>query len=524
MPTLVITNSNASNITVPIRDEFVIGIPPSSTQSYDLTDVDMEMVISLLLPLAGVTFAVHQITVPGATTSIGGYDTIQDEGSPLVKRAILNFIGAGVTAVDNPGSSSTDITIGGGGGGGGSPGGIPGQVQFNSAGSFGGDAGLTYVPGTDTLTSVNLVVTTALTMPNATVTFAKIQNAVASSKIVGSGASGIGLPYAELALGTNLSMSGATLNAASTNPGGTDTYVQFNDAGAFGGVASFAFNKVTGTITVSNAVVTTALTMPNSTVTLAKIQNAVASSKLLGSGASGSGAPYAELNLGTNLSMTGTTLNAASTSTNLTYTASPTDGTVFSDTGTDATIPLATGVNAGLESPAQFTKLAGIATGATVNTPFHAWAANEALMPAVDPAAPVIRNDHFLMAFSDSVIQALIFEGVVHLEYAGASLIFNVDWAAETAVVGNVTWGVEVERLAPGGQDLDSNGFASIVNASATTTSGTSGVLSRTTWTLTQAQADGITAGDGFRVRLTRRAGFDTLIGNAQFRSISITN
>jgi hypothetical protein len=53
--------------------------------------------------------------------------------------------------------------------------------------------------------------------------------------------------------------------------------------------------------------------------------------------------------------------------TNLTYTASPTNGIVTSDTGTDATVPLSTGTNAGLLAPAQHTKLAGIATGATAN-------------------------------------------------------------------------------------------------------------------------------------------------------------
>ena len=53
--------------------------------------------------------------------------------------------------------------------------------------------------------------------------------------------------------------------------------------------------------------------------------------------------------------------------TNLDYTASPTDGTVTSDTGTDATVTLADGTNAGLLAPGDFTKLAGISVGAEVN-------------------------------------------------------------------------------------------------------------------------------------------------------------
>lgn len=49
--------------------------------------------------------------------------------------------------------------------------------------------------------------------------------------------------------------------------------------------------------------------------------------------------------------------NAASGVTNLGYTPSPTNGTVTSDTGADATLTLADATNAGLASPADFTKL-----------------------------------------------------------------------------------------------------------------------------------------------------------------------
>lgn len=64
---------------------------------------------------------------------------LQIGGTPLVERANWNIV-SGATAVDNPVTKATDITITGGGGGG-SPGGSnpPGtQVQFNDGGTFGG--------------------------------------------------------------------------------------------------------------------------------------------------------------------------------------------------------------------------------------------------------------------------------------------------------------------------------------------------------------------------------------------------
>lgn len=57
--------------------------------------------------------------------------------------------------------------------------------------------------------------------------------------------------------------------------------------------------------------VSNALTIANGAVSLGKIANAAANSKLLGSGAAGAGAAYVEIALGTGLSMAGNTLNAS---------------------------------------------------------------------------------------------------------------------------------------------------------------------------------------------------------------------
>jgi hypothetical protein len=53
-----------------------------------------------------------------AAAAGGGYTTIQNQGTSLTQRNTLNFTGAGVTCVDNAGSTRTDCTIPGGGGAG----------------------------------------------------------------------------------------------------------------------------------------------------------------------------------------------------------------------------------------------------------------------------------------------------------------------------------------------------------------------------------------------------------------------
>lgn len=60
-------------------------------------------------------------------------------------------------------------------------------------------------------------------------------------------------------------------------------------------------------------------------------------------------------------------LQSSNGMTDLAYTASPTNGVITSSTGDDATLPLATTVNAGLLSPDDKTKLDSVASGATAN-------------------------------------------------------------------------------------------------------------------------------------------------------------
>jgi hypothetical protein len=62
------------------------------------------------------------LTNNGSAASWGtpaGYTQVQNSGSAMAARSVLNLTGAGVTCADNTGTSVTDCTIAGGGGGGG---------------------------------------------------------------------------------------------------------------------------------------------------------------------------------------------------------------------------------------------------------------------------------------------------------------------------------------------------------------------------------------------------------------------
>jgi hypothetical protein len=80
--------------------------------------------------------------------------------------------------------------------------------------------------------------------------------------------------------------------------------------------------------------------------------------------------------------------------TNLTYTASPTQGQVNSDTGTNAIIPATDGTNAGLFLPEEKTKLSGIESGAEVNVNADWNAVSGGSQILNKPTIPTVITDH----------------------------------------------------------------------------------------------------------------------------------
>lgn len=110
--------------------------------------------VSLLVVPSNSAAAVSTTTANGVwSTAIAGYNTVRvvfttyTSGTATVTRR--------TTTASKGGGSTGSIAA--------NPGGADTQVQFNDSGVFGGDAGLTYVKGTDTLTTVNETLSGLLT-------------------------------------------------------------------------------------------------------------------------------------------------------------------------------------------------------------------------------------------------------------------------------------------------------------------------------------------------------------------------
>jgi hypothetical protein len=158
------------------------------------------------------------------------------------------------------------------------------QVQYNDGGSFGASAGFTYDKVTTTLTANNFVATTTanlgvigniritggtvgqaiITDGNGNLSFGSvISNSAApmpynipngNSYIVNENFQGL-FNY-PITIDGELEVDGILIEvgeAAGGNgiPGGSNTQIQYNDSGAFGGSSAFIFNESTGNVTLT---------------------------------------------------------------------------------------------------------------------------------------------------------------------------------------------------------------------------------------------------------------------------------
>jgi len=98
-------------------------------------------------------------------------------------------------------------------------------------------------------------------------------------------------------------------------------------------------------------------------------------------------------------------------------------------------------------------------------------------------------------------------------------VVVYLDWMAESPTTsGNVMWQVEFARLNANNQDLDSISWDTATLGSASAANGTSGKTTTASISVAASDLDGITAGDLFAMRITRKEsnGSDTMSEDAQ--------
>ncbi len=115
----------------------------------------------------------------------------------------------------------------------------------------------------------------ATTIANDAVTYAKIQNVSAASKLLGRGDSGSG-DVEEITIGSGLTMTGTTLSASGGgggSPGGSTTQVQYNNAGAFGGASNILVKD--NSLVLNNEASPTAASANTAKLTATKVGNGI---------------------------------------------------------------------------------------------------------------------------------------------------------------------------------------------------------------------------------------------------------
>jgi hypothetical protein len=169
-------------------------------------------------------------------------------------------------------------------------------------------------------------------------------------------------------------------------------------------------------------------------------------------------------------------------------------------------------------------------TGTTLNADSGTYLASKTLArftaakdnqpPATAFATLDTRNSIAVLDFDAATDEAAIFSGVIP-DYANlaSGLKIRLAWMATTATSGNVRWGVQIERMTT---DLDADSWhtATLVTSAA---NGTSGIV--TIAEITATALDGLAVGDTFRIKIYRDAddaASDTMSGDAELIAVEV--
>lgn len=153
---------------------------------------------------------------------------------------------------------------------------------------------------------------------------------------------------------------------------------------------------------------------------------------------------------------------------------------------------------------------------------FNVWTANDA-----NPAAATnygvwtTRNFIPVLGFNDTTSYSSFFIGVCPPgAILTSGIVVRIKWMAATATTLKTVWGCSFERMNTD-EDADSFDTEDTDSATATTCSGTSGIMVESVVTCTHI--DSMTVGDAYRLKIARKVADanDTMVGDAQVVTVT---
>lgn len=149
------------------------------------------------------------------------------------------------------------------------------------------------------------------------------------------------------------------------------------------------------------------------------------------------------------------------------------------------------------------------------------WKANEGYPCSASNFATLdTRNYHPVLDFDGATNEAICFDGVMPDDYSAGGVTVSI-YSTSDGTTGDMDWDVAFEDTSA--QDIDSDGFAAVNSTDGTSVNGTSGIQTEVTIAFTDgADMDSVSAGDPFRIKVTRDAASDTSTDDLQLLRVSI--
>jgi hypothetical protein len=145
--------------------------------------------------------------------------------------------------------------------------------------------------------------------------------------------------------------------------------------------------------------------------------------------------------------------------------------------------------------------------------------------PASNPATFDTRNDHLVLDFDDATAESAVFPGIMPRHYSGGGITVLLvgSFTSEITPANTAVLGGSIERMDDNSLDIDADSFASEKTATVAPRA-TSGSLTYTNIAFTNAEIDGLSIGEAFRLKIRRvsTSGSDTASGDYELHRVEV--